>query len=92
MENILNILYRGELHPEENYQPVMPELIEEKKAFAALRDALLLELDEETREKVESLLDARTLVSAYEIEDAYVQGMRLGAKMAAELLRETKEE
>lgn len=30
MEDILNKLYRGEIHPEETYCPEMPELIKMK--------------------------------------------------------------
>ena len=90
MESILNQLYRGEIHPEETYRPVLPELIEVRKEFISHRDAVLAQLDEQTREKVRDLLDKRTLVSAYEMEDAYVQGMRLGARMTAALLEEEK--
>ena len=90
MESILNQLYRGEIHPEETYRPVLPELIEVRKEFISHRDALLAELDEKTREKVQALFEERTFVSSYEIEDAYVQGMRLGARMTVALLGEEK--
>ena len=40
MESILNQLYRGEIHPEETYRPVLPELIEVRKEFISHRDAL----------------------------------------------------
>jgi len=90
MESILNQLYRGEIHPEETYRPVLPELIEARKEFIGHRDALLAELDEKTREKVQALFEERTFVSSYEIENAYVQGMRLGARMTAALLGEEK--
>ena len=90
MDGILNQLYRGEIHPEETYQPVMTELIEVRDAFIAHRDALLAELDEKTREKVQELFEERTFVSSYEIEDAYVQGMKMGARMTVALLGEEK--
>jgi len=92
MEDILNQLYRGEIHPEETYRPEMPELIEVRKEFAAYRDALLVQMDEQTREKVQALLDRRVFVSSYEMEDAYVQGMKMGAKLAAALLKDQKDE
>jgi len=92
MESILNQLYRGELHPEEDYRPVMPELMEERKKYAVHRDAVLAQLDEQTREKVRELLDKRTFVSSYEVEDAYVQGMQMGAKLTAALLKNHQEE
>ena len=92
MEDILNLLYRGELHPEEDYCPMTPELIEARKEFMEYRNAMFAEFDEQTREKVQDLLDKRTFVSAYEMEDAYVQGMRMGAKMLSALLKDQKEE
>ena len=92
MENILNMLYRGEIHPEETYQPVMPEQIEVRDAFIAHRDALLAELDEELQLKVQDLFEERTFVSSYEIEDAYVQGMKMGARMTAALLKNETDE
>jgi len=92
MENILNKLYRGEIHPEETYRPSIPELMKMRREFVEHREALLSELDDKTRNKVQELLEERTFVSSYEIEDAYVQGMRLGAKMAAALLKDQKDE
>jgi len=91
MEKILNMLYCGEIHPEEDYRPMMPELIEAKEEFAEYRDSLFAEFDEQTREKVQDLLDRRVFVSSYEIEDAYVQGMKMGAKMLAALLEGKKD-
>ncbi len=90
MDSILNQLYKGEIHPEENYRPVMQELLDMRREFAEHREKLLSELDEQTQEKVRELLEERTFVSSYEIEDAYVQGMKLGARMAVELLGEEK--
>ena len=92
MEDVLNKLYRGEIHPEETYRPEMPELIEMRRKFVERREALLSELDDKTRKKVQELLEERTFVSSYEIEDAYVQGMKMGAKMIAALLKEEKTE
>jgi len=92
MENILNKLYRGEIHPEETYRPEMPELIEMRRKFVERREALLSELDDKTRKKVQELLEERTFVSSYEIEDAYVQGMKLGARITAALLKDSKDE
>ena len=90
MEDILNLLYRGELHPVENYRPMMPELIEARRAFVEHREALLVRLEEKMRKEVQELFEERTFVASYEIEDAYVQGMRLGARMAIGLLEEEK--
>ena len=92
VEDILNMLYRGEIHPEETYQPMMPELMEVRDAFIAHRDALLAELDEDICVKVQELFEERTFVSSYEIEDAYVQGMKMGARMTVALLKNQNDE
>jgi len=88
MDGILNQLYRGEIHPEETYRPMMPELMKMRREFIEHRETLLSELDDKIKNRVRELLEERTLVSSYEIEDAYVQGMRLGAKMAAALMKD----
>ena len=92
MNNILNQFYRGEIHPEETYRPEMPEFIEMRRGFVERREALLAQLDDEIRKKVQELLEERTFVASYEIEDAYVQGMKLGARITAALLKDPKDE
>ena len=86
MEKVLNMLYRGEIRPDEENRPMLEELTEVRRNFAERRDRVLDKLDEATREKVEALLEERMEVATYEMEDAYVRGMRMGAKMAVELL------
>ena len=88
--SVLNQLYNGEIHPEENYRPLSPELIEAQREYQSHRDKLLEELDEKLRRRVLDLLEERSFVASYEMEDAFVQGMRLGARMAVELLGEEK--
>ena len=88
--SVLNQLYNGEIHPEEDYKPVLPELLAARREFLAYRDRLLSELEEPVRKKVLSLLEERTFLSSYEMEDAYVQGMKMGARMAVSLLGEEK--
>jgi len=90
MENILSQLYRGEIHPQETYKPCLPELLEERKIYLEHQAALIASLDAETGGRVLELLEERNYVSAYEMEDSYIQGMKMGARMAAELLMGTE--
>lgn len=90
MDDLLSRLYRGEIHPEENDQPVSDKLIQARRAYLEYQEKLLAELDEQTGDKVRALLEERTILSAGEMEDSYVQGMRMGAKIAVELLEEKK--
>lgn len=86
MDNVLNMLYRGEIRPDEENRPMLEELTESRRDFARHRDQLLEKLDETTRKNVETLLEERMDVACCEMEDAYVRGMRMGARMALELL------
>ena len=86
MENVLNMLYRGEIRPEEENCPMIEELTGARRAFALRRDQLLERLEEPLRGEIEDLLEERMDVATYEMEDAYVRGMRMGARMAMELL------
>ena len=80
------MFYRGEIQPDAE-RTAMDEIKEVRQAFACHRDKLLAKLDDPLREKVECLLEEREEVAAFEKEDAYVRGTRMGAKMAVALLK-----
>lgn len=88
MGNVLNMLYRSEIRPDEADQPMMEELPAARRDYMRRRDKLLASLDAPLKEKVEALLEEREEVAALEKEDAYVRGTRMGARMAAALLGE----
>ena len=87
MNTILNMLYRSEVRPDEEDKPMMEELTCARRDYARRRDKLLAALDAPLREKMEALLEEREEVAALEMEDAYVRGTRMGAKMAVALLK-----
>ena len=87
MGKVLNMRCRGRIHPDEAERPMIGELGEARKNFACHRDGLLDALDAPLRERIECLLQEREQVAALEKEDAYVRGTRMGAKMAAALLK-----
>jgi len=89
--SVLNELYRSEIHPDEENHPMLDELTAARKRFACQREAMLAELSAPVRERVQSLLDERMEVAALEMEDAYVRGMRMGARMAMALLSDKKD-
>ena len=89
MKSILNQLYRSEIRPDEEDKPLLEELIEARRAFVNRREALLAEMEEPMRGRVRTLLEERLEVAALEMEDAYVRGMRMGAKMAMALMDRT---
>ncbi|MBQ7885757.1 MAG: hypothetical protein IJ313_02565 [Clostridia bacterium] len=91
MDKILQELYHGMIHPEEEYQPRGEEHCRKIKEIAAQKAALLEKLEQnnlELRREVEALLDATNAADAVDMEEAYIQGMRMGAKLALALLGE----
>ena len=90
MESILNELYHGMLHPEEEYHP--SQACRATRKMLAARQAVLLEKMRETDPdmccEVEEILEEENAADAMEMEEAYVQGMRLGARLALGLLGE----
>ena len=87
MGNVLNMLYRSEIRPDEEDRPMMEELSVARRDYARRRDKLLSSLEAPLQEKVLSLLEEREEMAALEKEDAYVRGTRMGAKMAVALLK-----
>ena len=88
---VLYELYRSEIHPDEENHPMLDELTAARKRFACQREAMLAELSAPVRERVQRLLDERMEAAALEMEDAYVRGMRMGARMAMALLSDKKD-
>ena len=89
--SVLNELYRSEIHPDEENNPMLGELIAARKRFACRREATLAELNESAREHVQCLLEERMEIAFLEMEDAYVRGMRMGARMVAALFEDKKD-
>lgn len=87
--SVLHDLYHGKVHLEEDYKPKSKAVIAGRRKFAANCDRLLDEInDEDLRAKLMNLLDERNELLAAEMEDCYMQGMRMGARMTMALLGE----
>lgn len=90
MDNILHELYHGMIHPEEEYQP-MGEIRRKRQAIDERRRILLektKEIDPELSREMKELLEAENHADALEMEEIYIQGMRMGARLALALLNE----
>ena len=90
MDEILNKLYRGMIHPEEEYQPT-EEIRRQRQAIDAHQRNLLesaKEMDPELSERMKEVFEAENSTDALEIEDVYIQGMRMGAQLAMALLND----
>lgn len=84
--DILQALYRGEIRPDEEKHAAGEELAEARDTYLRHRDKLLKKIDAPMREEIEALLEERMEVASFEMEDAYVRGMRMGAQLMGELL------
>lgn len=89
MDNILHELYHGAIHPEEEYQPT--EEIRQKRQALDARWRMLLEgiekTDPEWKREIHTLLEAENCADALEMEEAYVRGMHMGARLASALMQ-----
>ena len=89
MDKILRELYHGAIHPEEAYRPMSEEHRQAQKQVEQEKSALLNRIeDSQLREEIEDLLVQITALEAMEMEDVYIQGMKMGARLALGLLDE----
>ena len=86
MKDILIQFYRGEIRPDQDGGYVSQEMEEVQRSFERHQNKLLEKLDEPLKERMQAVLEENTEVTAYEMEDAYLRGMRMGAKLTAALL------
>ena len=92
MESILKDLYHGRIHLEEEYQPTK-EIRQMRKKIDECQQALLEKLKEtepNLQKEMNALLEAENITDAMEMEEVYIQGMRMGAKLTLALLGEKK--
>ena len=91
MHSILNRLYHGEIRPEEGEQSMLGQIGPARKRFAQEREKLLMQVEEPVRTQLRRLMEEGVELSALEMEDAYVRGMRMGARMDIALLADKKD-
>ncbi len=91
MSDLLSALYAGELYPAEQYMPrieayrkLYREHLRQHEAFAETLRRLDPPLDQQFTEILERQLDEVPL----EIEDVFIQGFRLGAKLIIEIFQD----
>ena len=87
MDKILQELYHGMIHPEEAYRPMSEEQRQAQKQIEQKKNALLNGIeDSRLCEEIEDLLVQITALEAMEMEEVYIQGMRMGARLALGLM------
>lgn len=86
--DILNMLYEGRLHPQETDAVPSPQLREAERRFEYTKKQILSQMDVSARTAAQELLEERSALSAAETQDAYIRGMRMGARLTAALLED----
>ena len=92
MDKVLQELYHGMIHPEEEYWPA--EEIRQERSKLDSRQQMLMEqlcrIDPQICGEIEELFEAENAVDAMEMEHAYIRGMHMGARLTLALLGEQK--
>lgn len=83
---VLEAMYRGAIHPQEMYHPIAEAHKRKRKELMAAQRDLIEKMDEECRDKLENLLEELDMVETVQMEETYIQGMRMGARLMMELL------
>ena len=83
---MLQQLYQGELRPEEQYRPRLKAICEKRKLLREQEQVFLNQLDDNQKREMIRILDEFNLIGSVEMEDVYIQGMKTGARLVAELL------
>ena len=94
MDNILQEFYHGMIHPEEEYRPMSEEHQQAQKQLTR-KTAVLLERiamsDAQLSDEVEELLNQTTALESMALEECYIRGMRMGARLMLGLLNKSNE-
>lgn len=88
MSSILSDMYRGRIHPAEQREGLSQAYEKALHALGLKQQAYLDKLNENEKAACMVIWEEMAAVSAMEEEAAYVRGMRMGAKLVLELLKE----
>ena len=86
MPETLEAFYRGKLYPGEMKETKNAEQRRREYIFTERQNQLFDQLDQETKKACMGLFEEANALSACDCEQAYIEGMRMGARLAAELL------
>jgi len=90
MDRILHELYHGMIRPEEEYRPAQ-EVRQERRKLDTHQQALLERIQKiapDIAVEMSRLFEAENSVDAMEMEQVYIQGMRMGVRIALALTQE----
>lgn len=83
MQDILRQIYRGDFHLEEQMIPTTEEYLSQKKKVRELEDAFYEKVSLELKDDFIELIEARIRLTGIEVEEACLDGMRIGGMIAS---------
>ena len=86
MKCLLEQFYDGELSPMDAAWPALDSYRKMKKCMEKKQDEYQKKMTDSERRDFERFMEDYTFFQSFEIEDAYIQGMRMGAQLILELL------
>lgn len=89
-KRILEELYHGNIHPNEYILPKQAEYRKVGRKISALETKLLGKLGKEEIELYESIEEEKNAQGLMEITETFIEGFRLGARIALEALSESE--
>lgn len=84
--SLLHDFYHGRIRPEEHRQPILEAHEQRRRALAQREEDFCAALTPEQKRAYIALIDEYTGLLPGEAEEIYIDGMRMGARLAAELL------
>lgn len=87
MESVLKELYHGRLEIQENMQ-LPEEYAQIRRECIEAQDALFDSMDEEMRRRCLRVMELQAALASIEAETSYIEGMKMGARIARELFPE----
>ena len=83
MKDILRQIYRGDFHLEEQMVPTTEEYLRQKEKVRELEDAFYENVPLELKDDFIELIEARIRLTGIEVEEACLDGMRVGGQIAS---------
>lgn len=88
MKSILQQLYRGEINPDEQFMPMGRAYTHKHQQRVMAERDFLNSLEGRQRERFMEIINHTFSMGDAELEEAYIQGMRMGARLIVELMGE----
>lgn len=90
MKDILRRIYEGDIHLEEQMVPTTEEYHKQKALVRELEDAFYEILPAEFKDDYIRIIEERIRLAGIEVEEACLDGMRIGGQIATAFFRRSK--